>query len=72
MTSNPSVNAADRSRQLAVVQAQATKLINRLYDRAAYVSDDEFADIMSLVQAMRQFCGLRAAPAEGAEGHSRV
>ncbi len=66
MTSNLPASSNDVTSQFAIVQAQATKLINKLYDRSAYVSDEEFAEIMSLVKALRQFCGLGGSSAEGA------
>jgi len=63
MTSNPSEDAADLTGQAALLHTHAARLINRLYDRAVYVGDEEFAEIMSLVKVLRQFCGLDASSA---------
>ncbi len=66
MTSTSPDNAPDSGRQFAAVQVHATKLIARLYDRSAYVSDEEFTEIMSLVKALRQFCGSQDGQGAGA------
>jgi len=42
---------------LTAVREHAAQVIARLYDRCAYVSDEEFNEIMSLVRALKQFCG---------------
>ncbi len=68
MTSSLPTHAAMLARQIALVQAQATNLVSQLCDRAAYAGDEEFAEIISLVRALRQFCGLAIASGEPAGG----
>jgi hypothetical protein len=45
--------------QMAQIQMAAGKLINTLCDRSAYASDQEYQEILGLVRALRQFCGLK-------------
>ena len=45
----------DPTTQLARIQEAASPLINRLCERAAYASKEEFEEIRSLVKELRQF-----------------
>ncbi len=44
----------DPTAQLARIQAAASPLINRLCERAAYASKEEFEEIRCLVKELRQ------------------
>ncbi len=44
--------------QLALVEVAASKLIERLSDRAAYATDEEFAEIRGLISALRPLSGM--------------
>ncbi len=58
MTTITREKAVEISTQLAQIQAAAARLMAQLCDRSAYVSDDEFKEILNLVRALRQFCGM--------------
>ncbi len=58
MTTITRETATEISTQLAQIQAAAARLMAQLCDRSAYVSDEEFNEILSLVKALRQFCGI--------------
>jgi hypothetical protein len=58
MSHSMAQQAPDMSGHIALVQQAAVPLIQRLCDRSAYASDEEFAEILALVRALRQVCGI--------------
>jgi hypothetical protein len=57
MSATTTVNRELLRTQLDQVENAAAKLIDRLADRAAYASTEEFADIRSLISALRALGG---------------
>jgi hypothetical protein len=56
---HPGPPMAQMQGHMSQVEAAAGKLINTLCDRSAYASDQEYEEILGLVRALRQFCGLK-------------
>ncbi len=59
----PATNPVDPQalrNQLALVEVAASKLIERLSDRAAYATDEEFNEIRGLISALRPLSGTAA------------
>jgi hypothetical protein len=58
MTAGTTNTDVEVKAQLTDIQGVASRLVTQLCDRSAYASDDEYEEILSLVRALRQFCGM--------------
>jgi hypothetical protein len=57
MSATTGGNSSELRVQLSKVEQAASKLIDRLSDRAAYASHEEFQEIRGLIKALRALAG---------------